>query len=115
MKVLITGATGFIGTALCSYLIKNNHSVHYLVTDAADIKDKENYKGFLWNPEKNEIDLNSLDQVDAIVNLAGHTINCAWTEENKNQIHNSRINLGDVKKCQSVLEKVFLVLTVTML
>lgn len=95
MKVLITGATGFIGTALCSYLIKNNHSVHYLVTDAADIKDKENYKGFLWNPEKNEIDLNSLDQVDAIVNLAGHTINCAWTEENKNQIHNSRINCSN--------------------
>ncbi len=95
MKVLITGATGFIGTALCSYLIKNNHSVHYLVTDAADIKDKENYKGFLWNPEKDEIDLNSLDQVDAIVNLAGHTINCAWTEENKNQIHNSRINCSN--------------------
>ncbi len=95
MKVLITGATGFIGTALCSYLIKNNHSVHYLVTDAADIKDKENYKGFLWNPEKNEIDLNSLNQVDAIVNLAGHTINCAWTEENKNQIHNSRINCSN--------------------
>ncbi len=95
MKVLITGATGFIGTALRSYLLKNNHSVHYLVTDAADIKDKENYKGFLWNPEKNEIDLNSLDQVDAIVNLAGHTINCAWTEENKNQIHNSRINCSN--------------------
>jgi len=52
MKVLITGATGFIGTALCSHLLKNNHSVHYLVSDAEDIKDKDNYKGFLWNPEK---------------------------------------------------------------
>lgn len=95
MKVLITGATGFIGTALCSHLLKNNHSLHYLVTDAADIKDKDNYKGFLWNPEKNEIDLNSLDQVDVIVNLAGHTINCAWTEENKKAIHDSRINCSN--------------------
>jgi len=95
MKVLITGATGFIGTALCSHLLKNNHSVHYLVTDDADIKDKDNYKGFLWNPQKNEIDLNSLDQVDAIVNLAGHTINCKWTDENKKQIHDSRINCSN--------------------
>lgn len=95
MKVLITGATGFIGTALCSHLVKNNHSVHYLVTDTADIKDKDNYKGFLWNPEKNEIDLNSLADVDAIVNLAGHTINCKWTDENKKQIHDSRINCSN--------------------
>lgn len=95
MKVLVTGATGFIGTALCSHLLKNNHSVHYLVTDAADIKDKDNYKGFLWNPEKKEIDLNSLNQVDAIVNLAGHTINCKWTDENKKQIHDSRINCSN--------------------
>ena len=95
MKILVTGATGFIGTALCSHLLKHNHSVHYLVTNAKDIKDKENYKGFLWNPEKNEIDLNSLDQVDAIVNLAGHTINCAWTEENKKAIHDSRINCSN--------------------
>lgn len=95
MKILVTGATGFIGTALCTHLLKHNHSVHYLVTDASDIKDKENYKGFLWNPEKNEIDLNSLDQVDAIVNLAGHTINCAWTEENKKAIHDSRINCSN--------------------
>lgn len=95
MKILVTGATGFIGTALCSHLLKHNHSVHYLVTNAKDIKDKENYKGFLWNPEKNEIDLNSLEQVDAIVNLAGHTINCAWTEENKKAIHDSRINCSN--------------------
>lgn len=95
MKILVTGATGFIGTALCSHLLKHNHSVHYLVTNAKDIKDTENYKGFLWNPEKNEIDLNSLDQVDVIVNLAGHTINCAWTEENKKAIHDSRINCSN--------------------
>lgn len=95
MKVLVTGATGFIGTALCSHLIKNHHIVHYLVTDAADINDKDNYKGFLWNPEKNEIDLNSLNDVDAIVNLAGHTINCKWTDENKKQIYDSRINCSN--------------------
>ena len=41
------------------------------------------------------IDLNSLADVDAIVNLAGHTINCKWTDENKKQIHDSRINCSN--------------------
>lgn len=95
MKALVTGATGFIGTALCLHLLKKNHSVHYLVTDVLDIKDKENYKGFLWNPEKNEIDENCFENVDVIVNLAGHTINCKWTNANKKQIYNSRINCSN--------------------
>jgi len=95
MKVLVTGATGFIGTALCLYLIHNKHSVHYLVTDSSDLKDRENYQGFLWNPENNEIDLNALNGVDAIVNLAGHSINCKWTKENKKLIYESRINCSN--------------------
>lgn len=96
MKVLVTGATGFIGTELCSFLLSKGHSINYLVTSAADIKNnKPNYTGFLWNPSKNEIDLNSLIGVDAILNLAGHTINCKWTNENKKQIHDSRINCSD--------------------
>ena len=95
MKILVTGATGFIGTALCAHFLKHHHSVHYLVTDAADVKDKENYKGFLWNPAKNEIDLKCFSGVDAIVNLAGHSINCKWTKGNKKQIHDSRINCSN--------------------
>jgi len=36
-----------------------------------------------------------LADVDTIVNLAGHTINCKWTDENKKQIHDSRINCSN--------------------
>src|SRR5690554_8154942 len=80
MKVLISGATGFIGSDLSSLLIDQGYTVHYLTTSKRKIEQKENYKGFLWNPAKNQIDLKCLEGVEAIVNLAGHTINCRSEE-----------------------------------
>lgn len=96
MKILVTGATGFIGTALCKELLKKNHTVNYLTISEKDLENVHSeYQGFLWNPDKNEIDFNCFNGVDAIVNLAGHTINCKWTTKNKKQIYESRINCSN--------------------
>ncbi|WKW47357.1 TIGR01777 family oxidoreductase [Myroides sp. JBRI-B21084] len=93
MKVLITGATGFIGSALTAFLLQNNCTVHYVTTSKQKINNtNKNYQGFLWNPEKNTIDNNCLIGVDVIVNLAGHSINCKWNAYNKNQILQSRLS-----------------------
>src|SRR5690554_4529049 len=90
MRILITGATGFIGSDLSAELIDKGHQIHYLTTSKDKIKQEESYKGFLWNPAKNEMDLKSLEGVEAIINLAGHTINCKWNQTNKALILNSR-------------------------
>ena len=96
MKILVTGATGFIGSALCKELLKKNHTVNYLTISEKDLENSHlGYQGFLWNPDKNEIDLNCFNGVDAVVNLAGHTINCKWTKRNKQQIYQSRINCSN--------------------
>jgi len=96
MKILVTGATGFIGTGLCKKLLEKNHTVNYLTISEKDLEHlHQNFQGFLWNPEKNEIDLNCFNGVDAIVNLAGYNINCKWTKKNKQQIYQSRINCSD--------------------
>ena len=96
MKVLVTGATGFIGTALCKELLSKGYQVNYLTMSADEIKHTNpDFQGFLWDPAKNEIDLNCLKNVDAIVNLAGHTINCKWTDQNKNRILQSRIDCSN--------------------
>jgi len=95
MKVLVTGATGFIGKDLCKTLLQNGHQIHYLTTRKGKIENKQNYQGFLWNPAKNEIDSNAFKGVEAIINLAGHTINCSWSSSNKAWILNSRIDSSD--------------------
>lgn len=91
MKVLLTGATGLVGTELVSLLLKNGISVNYLTTSKDKIQDEPNYKGFYWNPESGEIDNHCIEDVDAVINLAGSPIAKRWTDSYKKQILNSRV------------------------
>ena len=90
MKILITGATGLIGSELVKLLLSKNHSVHYLTTANAKIKEEPNYKGFYWNPQEGKIDERCIDGVDAIVHLAGANIAQRWTNKYKQEIIESR-------------------------
>ena len=91
MRILITGATGLIGTELVALLLQNGISVHYLTTSKQKIESQLNYKGFFWNPEQGIIDENCLMGVDAIIHLAGATIAKRWTKLYKQEIIESRI------------------------
>jgi len=92
MKILITGATGLIGTELVSLLLQNGISVHYLTTSKSKIVKQLNYSGFFWNPSQGIIDENCLLGVDSIVHLAGATIAKRWTSSYKQEIIESRIH-----------------------
>jgi len=91
MKILITGATGMIGTELGALLLQNGHSIHYLSTSKKDLKNEPNYKGFHWNPQQGFIDENCMTGVDVIVHLAGASISKRWTQSYKQEIIESRI------------------------
>lgn len=91
MKVLITGATGLIGSELVSLLLQNGISIHYLTTSKKKIENEPNYKGFYWNPEQGIIDENCLMGVDSIIHLAGATISKRWTTTYKQEIIESRL------------------------
>jgi hypothetical protein len=92
MKVLVTGATGLVGSKIVDLCKQNKISVNYLTTRKDKIVTETNFKGFYWNPEKNEIDLNCLKGVTTIINLAGSSISKRWTRNNKKDILNSRVN-----------------------
>jgi hypothetical protein len=92
MSILITGATGLIGGEIVKECHRNNIDVHYLTTSKNKIQSTPNYKGYYWNPDQNEIDLNCFENVTAIINLAGATISKRWTADYKKKILSSRVN-----------------------
>jgi len=90
MKVLITGATGMIGSRLSDLCRENGMIVHYLTTSKSKIEKREDYKGFYWDPKSEEIEKECIDGVTTIIHLAGASIAEKWTSEYKETIIKSR-------------------------
>ncbi len=88
MKVLITGATGLLGSALVPYLRDQGFHVTRLVRYHNELSDDK----ILWNPNSGYSTTNHLEGFDIIINLAGENIASGrWTKEKKERIYNSRI------------------------
>jgi uncharacterized protein (TIGR01777 family) len=91
MRVLITGATGLVGSNLADKCIEKGIEVNYLTTSKEKIEKKPNYKGFYWDPTTKDIDDKCLNEVDVIIHLAGANIAKRWTSSYKEEIIDSRV------------------------
>ncbi|MBA2735853.1 MAG: TIGR01777 family protein [Pyrinomonadaceae bacterium] len=89
MKILITGASGLIGTALQKSFAEKG----YETLLAARSKPKKSNE-IQWDTEKGfaDEDLPRLDALDAIVHLAGENIAGRWTDEKKRRLMESRVD-----------------------
>ncbi|MCX2573246.1 TIGR01777 family oxidoreductase [Pedobacter sandarakinus] len=86
-KILITGASGLVGTALKKQLLDQGYEVNTLSR-----KGNGKPNNFTWDVYKGEIDVKSLNGVDAIIHLAGEgVVDKKWTKERKQQIIESRV------------------------
>ncbi|WP_204009333.1 TIGR01777 family oxidoreductase [Virgisporangium aurantiacum] len=83
-RVVIAGASGLIGQALCASYRYGGHTVCRLVRREAEKPDERS-----WDPERPDPEL--VDGCDILVNLAGSPLNGRWTAARKNAIRASRI------------------------
>ena len=89
MRILISGASGLVGTALDYSLASAGHSVARLSRSSAPARAGD----VRWNPISGELDSAAAEGADAVVHLAGASIGDErWTEKRKTQLWSSRVD-----------------------
>jgi uncharacterized protein len=89
MRILMSGASGLVGTALASSLTSGGHAVVRLSRSTGTIRTGDVY----WNPISGELDSAAAEGADAMVHLAGASIaDGRWTKERKALLWSSRVD-----------------------
>ena len=100
-KIIIAGGTGFIGQEMTKYFSEENQIIiltrqlkkvqnnrnHY---DSLHQHDLKNVQFLNWDGKTTGEWVKELNEADIIINLAGKTVNCRYTEKNKKEIFDSR-------------------------
>ncbi len=93
MRVLMTGATGFVGSKLVACLVERGHEVVALTRSVESAKRKIGYPCALyqWDGVSETVPPQALEAVDAVVHLAGEGVaDKRWTPAQKEKILTSR-------------------------
>ena len=93
MRALITGATGFIGSALSHRLRQKGHEVWALSRDgdSAARHVPAISRAFTWDPMAGPAPTEALEGVEAVVHLAGESVAGRWSARKREAIEQSRV------------------------
>jgi uncharacterized protein (TIGR01777 family) len=92
MRVLVTGASGMIGSALCDALLARGEEVAGLSRDPARARETNPTVAWhVWDPVHERPPEAAFEGVDAVVNLIGENINQRLTPAAKQRIRDSRV------------------------
>jgi uncharacterized protein (TIGR01777 family) len=93
MRVLISGGTGLVGTALTQSLRADGATVNHLVRVKQPSQQTVNPGDVKWNPTSAIVDMAALEGFDAVVHLSGAGIaQGRWTRARKQVLRNSRVD-----------------------
>ena len=91
MKVLVTGASGFIGSSLCDSLLIRGDTVVGLTRDPSRARGTNpSITWHPWEPTLERPPEGAFEGVDGVIHLLGEKINQRWTDEAKERIMESR-------------------------
>ncbi len=91
MKVLVTGASGRIGKALCGELLKRGEEVVGLTRDPDKGRTAQpQVTWHAWEPTLERPTEAAFEGVDGVINLVGEKINQRWSDDAKRKIMDSR-------------------------
>ncbi|MGA7435908.1 MAG: TIGR01777 family oxidoreductase [Solirubrobacterales bacterium] len=112
-RILVTGASGLIGSGLCNALLDRGDRVVALSRNpekAEQAQPRVEWHG--WESTMERPPSESLEGTDAVINLAGEPINQRWNDDVKDRIARSRIkatkNLADAIATVNDPPKVFI-------
>jgi uncharacterized protein (TIGR01777 family) len=89
MKVLISGGSGLVGTALTESLRSEGHTVAHLVRPGGAASEGD----IRWDPASGFVNANAMEAADAVVNLNGASIGGGrWTPARKKILRTSRVD-----------------------
>ncbi|MCQ9638014.1 TIGR01777 family oxidoreductase [Chryseobacterium sp. WG14] len=85
MKIMIAGGSGFLGENLEKYFTEKGNKVLILT------RNPKRKNELYWNAKTVGEWKNSLEKADVLINLTGKSVDCRYTEKNKQEIYSSRI------------------------
>ncbi len=92
MRILVTGASGLIGSTVCDSLLARGHEVVGLSRDPELARaTNRTVTWHAWEPATERPPAEAFDGVDGVINLVGEEINQRLTQEAKGRIHDSRV------------------------
>jgi len=87
-RILVTGASGFIGRAVVGHFKKQGYVVNRLVRDVRQKAPDTVY----WNPMNEEINLDDFEGFHTVIHLAGESVSDErWSDKKKEAIFISRV------------------------
>jgi uncharacterized protein (TIGR01777 family) len=87
MKIVIPGGTGFLGAKLADHWMKAGHEIVVLTRGGSSAA-----RTVFWDGVNDGEWMKEIDGADVVVNLAGRSVNCRYSDENLRAMMDSRVN-----------------------
>lgn len=89
-RVVLAGGSGYIGSVLADFYAKKAEEV--IILSRKPLANKGNIRTVLWDAKKLDTWVMELEGTDLLINLTGKNVNCRYTQKNKDEILNSRLD-----------------------